>query len=329
MKADSRCIADLSDEELLATVKALVARECGATADLIASLAELDRRRLYLGEGFASLYRYCTLGLHLSEYAAYARIEAARAAASYPIIIDLIADGAITLTTVRLLAPHLTAENHQAVLAAARYKSKREVELQVAALRPLPSVPSSVRELSTDTALSMPATATDSGSSGLRLATERPVVTPLAPECYKVQITITRETYETLRRVQDLMRHSVPDGDPAVIFSRALQLLLAELERRKTAHTERPHRVAPCNSGSRYVPAHVRREVWNRDDGRCAFVGTNGRCVERGFLEFHHVIPYADGGETCAENLELRCRAHNAYEAELHFGLPMAAEIGN
>ncbi len=307
MKADSRCIADLSDEELLATVKALVARECGATADLIASLAELDRRRLYLGEGFASLYRYCTLGLHLSEYAAYARIEAARAAASYPIIIDLIADGAITLTTVRLLAPHL----------------------QVAALRPLPSVPSSVRELSTDTALSMPATATDSGSSGLRLATERPVVTPLAPECYKVQITITRETYETLRRVQDLMRHSVPDGDPAVIFSRALQLLLAELERRKTAHTERPHRVAPCNSGSRYVPAHVRREVWNRDDGRCAFVGTNGRCVERGFLEFHHVIPYADGGETCAENLELRCRAHNAYEAELHFGLPMAAEIGN
>ena len=50
------------------------------------------------------------------------------------------------------------------------------------------------------------------------------------------------------------------------------------------------------------------------------FDGASGRCTETGFLEFHHVRPYADGGPTVVENLELRCRAHNMYEAELYFG---------
>ena len=43
--------------------------------------------------------------------------------------------------------------------------------------------------------------------------------------------------------------------------------------------------------------------------------------TERGFLEYHHIVPFADGGATTANNLELRCRAHNAYEAERWFGL--------
>ena len=59
------------------------------------------------------------------------------------------------------------------------------------------------------------------------------VVAPLAPTLYKVQFTISREAHDTLRRVQGLMRHTNPKGDPAVIFERALTLLLADLERRK------------------------------------------------------------------------------------------------
>ena len=68
------------------------------------------------------------------------------------------------------------------------------------------------------------------------------------------------------------------------------------------------------------MPAAVRRAVWARDGGQCAFIGANGRCRETGFLEFHHVVPYASGGATSVENLQLRCRAHNAYEAERDFG---------
>ena len=72
--------------------------------------------------------------------------------------------------------------------------------------------------------------------------------------------------------------------------------------------------------GTRQISAAVRREVWVRDEGRCAFAGANGRCRETGRLEFHHLIPFARGGPATVENISLRCRAHNAFESELVFG---------
>ncbi len=137
----------LSDSELLATVRRLVTDERMATATLIASLAELDGRRLYLGEGCSSLFTYCTGVLHLSEHAAYARIEAARVARRFPVVLERLAEGAVTLTAVGLLAPHLTPDNHQALLEAARHKSKREVQELVARIRPKADVPATVRKL--------------------------------------------------------------------------------------------------------------------------------------------------------------------------------------
>ena len=59
--------------------------------------------------------------------------------------------------------------------------------------------------------------------------------------------------------------------------------------------------------------------VWKRDQGRCAFVGRAGRCAERGFLEFHHVAPVRRRQEATVANLELRCRAHNRYRADVYF----------
>ena len=69
------------------------------------------------------------------------------------------------------------------------------------------------------------------------------------------------------------------------------------------------------------MSAPLRATIWERDGGQCAFVGAVGRCTERGFLEYHHRIPFSDGGATHTDNLELRCRAHNAYEAERWFGV--------
>ena len=151
-------VAQLSNEELLAEIKLLAGRERSATAALVASLAELDERRLYLGEGYSSLFTYCTQALHLSEHAAYGRIEAARAARRFGVILELLADGAVTLTTICLLAPHLTAENHAEVLESARHKSKRDVEHLVAALRPQFAVPSSVRKLPATRVSEVPST---------------------------------------------------------------------------------------------------------------------------------------------------------------------------
>ena len=114
--------AHLSDQDLLAEVKVAAEREREATARMIALLSQLDARRLYLGEGYSSLFVYCTQALHLSEHAAYGRIEAARAARKFPIILDLLSEGSVTLTAVTLLAPHLTPVNHLEVLSDARHQ---------------------------------------------------------------------------------------------------------------------------------------------------------------------------------------------------------------
>ena len=155
----------------------------------------------------------------------------------------------------------------------------------------------------------------------------RPVVQPLAPGRYKLQLTIAMETHDTLRQLQDLMRHAIPDGDPARIIDRALTLLLEDVLRQKCAVTKSPRVGAVEHSDSRSIPAAVRRAVWTRDGGRCAFVGTHGRCGETAFLEYHHLQPYAAGGKATVENIELRCRAHNAYEAHLFFSGEVTREF--
>jgi hypothetical protein len=329
----------LSDAQLIAEVKARAASERQATAQPIASLAELDARRLYLGEGCASLFAYCARVLHLSERAAYGRIEAARAARRCPGLLEGLADGGLTLTAVCLLAPVLTPENVSPVLHDARHKSKREIELLVATLSPKPTVPSVVRKLPTRTAPDVlpenaaPATEPEAcagapafaeshatGSTSPARVPKPPIVAPLTTTQYKVQCTISGDTYEKLRRAQDLLRHTIPNGDPAAILDRALTLLVADLEKKKIAASAQPRARREAATRSRHVPAAVKREVWKRDRGQCAFEGTNGRCAERGFVEFHHVVPYAMGGETATTNLQLRCRAHNAYEAEQDFG---------
>jgi hypothetical protein len=236
------------------------------------------------------------------------------------------------MSLVRTLAPHLTDENHIEVLNSARHKSKREVEHLVASLRPRPAVPSVVRKLPVRLSSGIEAgvAADDAPAVCPAPMTEPParpaVVAPLAPERYKVQFTVTRETYDKLRRVQDLLRHTIPSGDPAAIFDRALTLLLKEVERTKLAAATSPRVSDRPNDGSRHIPAAVKRDVWARDAGQCAFVGTNGRCPERGFLEFHHVVPFAAGGPATTDNTQLRCRAHNGYEAERFFGPLLARE---
>src|SRR5258705_3462303 len=149
-------LTHLSDTDLLSAVTHAAAEERAATASLIALLAEVDARRLYLGEGCASLFTFCTQVLHLSEHAAYGRIEAARAARRFPGVLDRLAEGALTLTTVGLLAPHLTVDNAHSLLTAACHKSKREVEHLVSALPPLPPMPSSVRKLPSPVANRVP-----------------------------------------------------------------------------------------------------------------------------------------------------------------------------
>lgn len=355
--------AAMSDAELLAATARAASSERHATAGLVALLAELEQRRLYLGEGCASLFTYCTQKLHLSEQAAYLRIEAARAAKRFPAILDLLADGSVTVTTVAMLRRHLTHANHHALLAQARHKSKRQVEHQIAELAPRPDARSLIRRLPSATTtglgdLAAPRPPDDrlgvrdlfhpAQTSGVNqsapMATPRtptpgsvrnvarPFIGSLSRDRFLLRVTLSAEAHDRFRRAQGLLRHTVPDGDPAVIIDKALTVLIQTLERTKFARVQRPHESPHMDAraggpgartlrlSSRHIPASVRRKVWERDNARCAFVGSLGRCSEITMLEFHHLIPFARGGPSTVENIALRCRAHNGYQSELDFG---------
>ena len=131
---------------------------------------------------------------------------------------------------------------------------------------------------------------------------------PLSPGRFALQVTVDQQTHEQLRYAQSLLGHAVPSGDVATVLKRALDALVRELEKKKFAKgvSTRPRR---GSKNPRYVPAEIRRTVWQRDGGQCTFVSASGkRCDERADLEFDHIEPLARGGRTVASNLRLRCR---------------------
>ena len=128
MSTTTKTPSRLSDRELEAEVARLAQGERQSTAVLIAHLAELYGRRLHERAGFASLFKYCTRVLLLSEHEAYDRMKAAKVVRRYPAVLGLLTSGRANLTTVRLLAPHLTRDNHEGLFAEAAGKPKRQVQ---------------------------------------------------------------------------------------------------------------------------------------------------------------------------------------------------------
>ena len=350
----------LSDEELVTALTKLVRGERQTTAHLIAHLMEFDGRRLYLGAGCPSLFVYCTDVLRLSGHEAYHRIEAARIGRRFPVVLHMLAEGRLNLTTARLLGPHLNDANHEALLESAAGKSKREVQVLLAKQFPQPDVPTLIRKLPAprapepveeEPATSSVALPLEMSAAPMALPLDPPVATsaavsatvplpaqrrvretdrPLSADRYEIRFTASAATREKLRLATDLLRHAVPDGDAAEIVDRALTALLDVLAKKKFAATPNPRAEgaaadaeadADAPTHTRHVPARVKRTVWVRDEAQCAFVSGGGRrCRERGFLEFHHVQPYGAGGAATIENIELRCRAHNGYDAERFYG---------
>jgi hypothetical protein len=350
----------LSDGALLRDLAALVSKDRATTSALLAHLAEVDARKLYLPAAYPSMYIYCVRELHMSEAEALRRITVARTARLYPVIFERIAAGRVHLSAVNLLAPYLTPASANELLAAADYKTKAELEQWLATRFPktdlLPLavesparprdafIPGGIRASESSDQL-VPgrvgmtgpeqfAATDDASRDGLVPGRVAPTpdgraqtagtarMTPLSGQSVALQVTLERSTYDLLCHVQRLLSHTVSTGDIPQVLDRALRVLARELEKRKFAATDNPRPARrQAARGERFVPAAVKRTVWQRDGGRCTFVSDSGhRCPARSRLEFDHIEPVARGGRATVESIRLRCRAHNQYEAERVFG---------
>ena len=345
----------LSDAALLREFSVRLAKNLADSAELLAYLAEIDRRKLYRPAGYSSMYRYCVGHFHFSEGAAYKRILAARLIRKLPAVYDALAEGRVHLSGLVILVTHLKPETVDDLLALVTHKSRREIEKLLAERFPKPDVRAAIREVAatpaaeapvqlspagvpaptlSDGALSPDASELGNGAStGAQqeplaarpvtpMPSDRARVMPLSPKTYAVQFTMDEATHDMLRRAQELLGRQVAHGDIAAVFSRALMVYVPILERRKFAASDKPSvRQRPTKNASRHVPARVKRAVWERDGGQCTFVSETGhRCEERTDLEYDHVREFARGGKATVDGTRLSCRAHNQLRAERTFG---------
>jgi hypothetical protein len=347
-------LSKLSDGEIIERTERLALIERRATAVLVAHLAVLDARRLYLPQGYSSLFTYCTERLHLSEHGAYNRIVAARLSRRFPVILDSLSNGSLHLAAIRIVAPFLSDENCHELIHAVRFQSKRQVEEIVAALSSSPELAAVATKVTSDRPLTLALSSGDTRGDAAAPPTQsteptcqklsaqvrascshfqsdatRPsaarhappgTMTPVASDLYKVQFTADSETNTLLRQAQELLAPRVQARDIGSVMKLALSLLVQKLMKERLGAPGRQGKVRPGNPASRHVPLHVRRAVWARDGGQCGFIGKSGRrCTERSGLQFHHFKPYAVGGLSTVDNVGLRCREHNAHEAEVFF----------
>ncbi len=349
-------LSHVPDSVLLNDLSKLVAQDRATSARLLAHIAEVDARKLYVPAAYPSMFEYCVRRLHMSEGTAFKRIRAARAALRFPVIFEAVAAGRLHLSAVVLLTPHLTPESADDLLRAAAHHSKSEIETMLAHRFPSPDLPATIRPLKVspgtvelDSVLThSPSLALSSGPQSVdrtRETGEPPVsedkpsaprstlvpparIAPLAPQRYAIQMTVDQSTHEKLQYARQLLGHQLPSGDIAAVFGRGLDALIRELEKQKFAASDkpRPGRREP-SAGERFIPAAVKRAVWRRDGGRCTFVSDTGhRCESRTRLEFDHIQPVARGGRATVGGMRLRCQAHNQYEAECAFGLEFMKE---
>jgi 5-methylcytosine-specific restriction endonuclease McrA len=347
-------LSHLSNGDLLRGLTSLVSQDRNTTAALLAHLAEVDARNLYLPAGYSSMHAYCVNQHRMSEDEAYKRLRVARTALRFPVLFAALAERRLTLTAVLMLTPHLTSGNAEELLSAAERKTNAEIEEVLARRFPRPGLlallPDVPRPVPAEEPLAVrpveEAAPVPDGCSGQLAARPvagpapvpdgwvaplavRPVaapalrtkVVPISVESVDLHVTLRKSTYAKLRYAQELLSHEIAPSDVDGALARALDLAIATLEKRKFAATRRPRRNPPRTRSRRHIPAHVKRAVWERDGGRCTFTSETGqRCPARAMLEFDHVEPVARGGRATIEGIRLRCRAHNQYEAERVFG---------
>ena len=331
---------------LVRQLDALARQELATDADVLAHLAELEVREEFLRLGFASMQAYCMRRLRMSEDRAKKRIRVCRTALTFPAIFEMIADGRLSLTAVLMLATRLTPENAEALLAEAASLSNEQLEFMLARRFPREGAQADVPALELTCGIAgnsevegaaRPQPAPSAASAdvnatgpvrdacGQQIApTPRPSLyakfTPLSTDCVALRGQLSMTAYEHFQRVRALASHAVPSGNAALVIEYALKLAAAMLDKRKFGKGVRT-RPSESKPNGRYVPAAVRQEVCERHGARCAYVGPDDtRCGSEWHLEFDHIVPLAEGGQTIASNLRLLCRRHNQMEAKRRLG---------
>jgi 5-methylcytosine-specific restriction endonuclease McrA len=308
---------ELTNEKLISSLKNLASEERILTAQILEYLREVERRRLYLEMGYSSLHVFCMKELQYSEGSTHRRIASMRLLRELPEIEEKIVSGELSLSVASQAQTFLKRQKNKGsefnklqkleLLEKLENTSARECEKVLLQLDPEPARQDRERQIS--------------------------------ESLVELRLTVDREFSEKIDRLKNIMSHTKPNLSTKEILEAAVDLLLAKKDlaakhRNNDASTpsapEVVQKVVQSNAlpsrsleiranlqrPSRYIPAHIRREVWSKSNGQCCYKSakTGRTCGSKRFLDIDHIQAHSRGGANTAENLQLLCSAHNRWK---------------
>ena len=268
----------LTDKVLLADTKNLVSKERAISLQVLHHLREIEKRRLFSELGYGSLFEYTTKELGYSEPSASRRIQSARLLKDFPELEKKISDGRLTMTNVAQAAQTFKNENIT------------DPNIKKTILRQIENT-----------------SKTGCAKKLLEFTTPTPLpkekIKVVSPTFYSVHWNLSQETMTLFEELKGLLAHRKLDQDQ--ILALAFEIANEKIKKDKfriNANFNTPV-AKPCTK--RTIPSRVKKEVYERDHGRCT------KCQSTYKLEYDHMIPFSMGGESTVDNLRVLCFSCN------------------
>ena len=306
----------LLNDNLITAVRSLVKEERRITREILDHINEVARRRLYADLGFSSIFDWLVKELGYSESAAYRRQQAARVLRAVPGAAGKMESGALGLTVLSKVQTLIRADEK-------RTGQKMSIQEKSEILSKVESC--SGREAEHRLAQHFPELASQF-QDGLK---SKEKVRAISEDHISVQVTFTREQFEKLKRIQELLSHTHGGSSHAEALDAAMDVFLEKKDPLKRIVKPRP---APCDTAAevempfakpaKSLTPSIRNAVLKKSGGQCEYreSKTGHRCASRLFLEIDHIQPRALGGTNVPDNLRVLCRTHNLLVAENIFG---------
>ena len=326
-----------SDTNLIRSLKAGVLEEKKLLADCLILLSEIMKRNIHTKSGYSSLHKYCLSILPLSKGAVYRRTQVAGKIHCYPILLNLIGSGKLTLTAASVIVANIGANISDSQIISFVGKTVDEIKDLLGESDQYEASDSISR--TKDKLIEVPVDNIRDGSSGItnssQLSECAPIKNNAEPKSctdrsespkkkfikekrYVVQFTGSETLNNKLKRAREVLSHKYPNGKCEEIIEEALEALLAKIapENQKSNNMEKPN-----NEDSAYIPRKMKRDALEKAGYCCDWTAKNGkRCDERSKLEIDHIISRAHGGKTTGSNLQVLCKAHNNRKAKDDMG---------
>jgi hypothetical protein len=298
-------LKSVSDSELRLNTKNLVKKEVLIGIEVLQNLREIDSRKSFALWGHSNLYVYCMEELKYSRGSAHRRIAAMKLLREVPELEPKIESGELNVSTISQAHTFFNQEERQR---GKTYSTKEKKEVLI-----------EIEGKSSDQTERL----LKEKSPEQKRPEKKRVINATETE---IRFTADQKLMKKLERLKNLMGHKSSAQTYAGLFEE-----LADLALKKLDPMEKPAEVPPQKSsttGTRYIPAKLKRAIWQRDQGQCSYVEPESgkRCESKHALQYEHVVPFGKGGSSTFENLKLLCPNHNRLTAIQAYGLEKMQE---